>query len=153
MNSLVAYIEDKKKVNITNVSGAGVFILEAPPSHDMYRRCKAPESTLKYYLLSKKDVTICAANQDGTDIDPSASLEYLHVTEAGRDSVLPMGGMQHYMQCLMEPLLRKLEHHVSWFASDFHDDTLRYPCMSVSVGGGSQSQGDQKLRPWYGLFG
>lgn len=130
--ALIGYVEKKsRRLQLTNVEGAGIFIFSAPESHGVFARpCRAAEASLKTELLHSEEVLVTPSGHLGDVGAFSASLEYLFV-EA------PPGSSQLPLQALTQ-LLRS-------FTGDL---ALSPQLCSTASDGGSIRRGRKRLRPW-----
>lgn len=136
-SGIIGYVEKKsRKLRLTNVPGAGIFIFCAPQSHQVFARpCRAAEASLKTELLHSSEVVVTLSGDRGDVGAFSSSLEYMFVEDSCRRGfrVGPLAALTRALRAFTG------------------DATLLPQCSSASCGGGIR-RGRKRLAPWPGTL-
>lgn len=129
-STLVGYVEKKsKELRLTNVAGAGIFVLPVPRSHSGFEDpARAAEESLKSAVRDSEELRVVPTGHRGDVGIFSASLEYLCV-DSRRPDATPL-------QALTE-VLRK-----------FGGEPSLEPYRVAASGGGRHRCGRKRLAPW-----
>lgn len=130
-HALIGYVEKKsRRLRLTNVRGAGLFVFSAPPGHDVFARpCRAAEASLKTELLHSDLVKVMPSGHLGDLGTFSASLEYFFVEAAGSHCSDPLAALTQFLR-------------------DFTNSPGLMPQLAQASDGGGLRRGRKRLKSW-----